>query len=124
MIAPLLIAAVLGAKPNASFQPKYRPYDAISYRLDVKLSSEDDAFNNKLTLVLKPKRALTEVELDAYNLDIQTVTVDGAAATFKTKADTALRLGTMTIKPAKALAANKEAKLEIACSGKAQTEHQ
>jgi aminopeptidase N len=123
MIASLLVIAALGAKPNASFQPKNRPYDAISYRLDVKLL-DDDAFNNKLTLVLKPKRALAEVELDAYNLEIQTVTVDGAPATFKTKADTALRLGTLTLKPAKALAANKEAKVEITYSGKAQTEHQ
>ena len=59
MIAPLIVALALGAaaKPNASFQPKNRPYDAISYRLEVKLS-EDDAFNNKLTLVLKPKKAL------------------------------------------------------------------
>src|SRR5438105_660039 len=115
-IKSALVIAALGAKPNASFQPKNRPYDAISYRLDVKLS-EDDAFNNKLTLVLKPKRALTEVELDSYNLEIQTVTVDGAAATFKTKADTALRVGTLTLKPAKALAANKEARLEIAYAG-------
>src|SRR6476619_2675452 len=90
-----LVILALGAKPNASFQPKNRPYDAISYRLDVKLR-EDDGFNNKVTVVLKPKRALTEVELDAYNLEIQTVTVDGAPATFKTKADTALRIGTLT----------------------------
>ncbi|MBK7863321.1 MAG: M1 family metallopeptidase [Archangiaceae bacterium] len=124
MIASLIVLSVLGAKPNASFQPKNRPYDAIAYRLDVKIVGEDDAFNNKLTLTLKPKRALTEVELDAYNLEIQSVTVDGAPATFKTKADVALRTGTLTLKPAKALAANKEAKLEITYAGKAQLEHQ
>src|SRR5689334_9162784 len=109
MIAPLIVAVALGAaaKPNASFQPKNRPYDAISYRLEVKLS-EDDAFNNKLTLVLKPKKALTEVELDAYNLEIATVTTDGQAATFKTRAEPSLRTGVLLIKPAKPLAAGKD----------------
>src|SRR6185295_4469643 len=102
MIAPLLAMALVGAKPNASFQPKNRPYDAISYRLDVKLG-EDDAFNNKVTITLKPKRALTEVELDAYNLEIQSATVDGAPATFQMTANTALRIGTLTLKPAKGL---------------------
>src|SRR4051812_43747332 len=124
MIAPLLIAAALAAKPNASFQSKNRPYDAISYRLDVKLIGEDDTFNNKLTLVLKPKKALSEVELDAYNLEIQSVAVEGAPGTFKMKADVALRTGTLTVKPSKALAAGKEAKVEIVYSGKAGSEHQ
>ncbi len=125
-IAPLLaVAALLGAKPNASFTPKNRPYDAISYRLDVKLNSDDDSFSNKLTMVLKPKKALPELELDSYNLEIQTVTVDGAPATFKQKAEPSLRTGVLSVKPAKALAANKEAKVEIAYSGKASaTDHQ
>lgn len=125
MLTPLLAAAlVVGAKPNASFQPKNRPYDAIKYRLDVKLVGEDDAFNNKLTMTLKPKKGLGEIELDAYNLEIQSITVDGAPATFKQKADTSLRTGLLMVKPAKALAANKEATLEITYAGKAGTEHQ
>ncbi|MBL8954077.1 MAG: hypothetical protein JNK82_25095 [Myxococcaceae bacterium] len=126
MLAPLLLAAtaLLGAKPNASFTPKNRPYDAISYRLDVKLIGEDDTFNNKLTLVLKAKKALPEIELDAYNLEIQAATVDGVAATFKQKAEPSLRTGVLTVKPAKPLAANKEATLEITYSGKANASEQ
>src|SRR5256885_16587614 len=104
MIAPLLVCGLLAAKPNASFQPRSRPYDALSYRIDLRLA-DDDAFNNKLTLTLKPKRGLADFDLDAYNLEVASVTIDGQAATFKTKADTALRVGTLEIKPAKALAA-------------------
>src|SRR5690349_22219625 len=62
MIATLLIASTFAAKPNASFQPKNRPYDAISYRLDMNLNGDDDTFANKLTMVLKPKKALRSEE--------------------------------------------------------------
>src|SRR5581483_7575422 len=117
MLAPLLVAlALVSAKPNASFQPRSRPYDAVSYRLDVKINAEDDSFNNKVTMTLKAKKPLSEIELDAYNLDIASATVDGAPATFKTKADTALRTGTVTLKPAKPVAPGKDAVVEVTYS--------
>ena len=47
----------------------------LAKRPRVKLG-EDDAFNNKVTIALKPKRALSEVELDAYNLEIQSATIE------------------------------------------------
>ena len=91
---------MLGAGPGG-YTAAFR---AADLGLEVTLV-EDDAFNNKLTVALKPKRALSEVELDAYNLEIKSVTVDGAPATFKVKADPALRHGTLTVKSAKGLAA-------------------
>jgi hypothetical protein len=113
----------LNAKPNASFQPRPRAYDAVSYRIDVSINADDDSFNNKLTMTLKPKGGLRDIELDAYNLEIKSVTVDGAAAKFKTKADTSLRIGTLTITPAKPV--GKEATVEVVYSGKASpVEHQ
>ena len=118
MVTSLLLATLLStAKPTASFQPKNRPYDAIHYRIDFRLKDES-TFDNKLTMTVKPKKALTEIELDARGLEITTAKVGGEPATFKLGYEPTLRTGTLTLKPAKPMAANVEATIEIAYTGK------
>lgn len=120
----VLVASLLSAaKPAAAFQPKARPYDALNYRLEVKLDGTEGGFTNTLTLTLKAKKALTEIELDAYNLTIAQVTVDGAQATFTQKAEPSLRTGLLTVKAPKPIAAGKDAVVVIAYSGKAGVAH-
>ena len=124
MLTTVLVAAsLLSAKPTASFTPKQRPYDAISYRIEVR-QKDDDVFANKVTAVLKAKKALTEIELDAYDLDVTAVTVDGEAATFKLKADPAQSTGLLLIKPSKTVASGKDASVEVTYTVKAGVEPQ
>jgi aminopeptidase N len=121
MVTSLLLASLLcAAKPTASFQPKNRPYDAIHYRIEFRLK-DAATFENRLVMTLKPKKALSEVELDARGLEIEAVKVGGEPATFKIQYEPALRTGTLTVKPAKPLAASAEATIEIAYTGKINT---
>lgn len=106
------VGLATAAKPTAAFTPKARPYDAQSYRIDVTLKDEG-RFENTLTAVLKPKRALPEIELDAYNLEVSSVTVDGAVATFKLKANPAEGTGLILIKPTRAPGPGKDAVVEV-----------
>src|SRR4051794_15070506 len=118
MVTSLLIASLLStAKPTASFQPKNRPYDAIHYRIDFRLK-DATTFENTLTMTVKPKKALPEIELDARGLEITSAKIGGEPATFKLAYEPTLRTGTLTLKPAKPLAANAEATIEIAYTGK------
>ncbi len=118
--ALLLLLAVSASAP--SFAPRPRPYDVRHYRIEMKLE-EDGAFDNRVVIALTPKRALSEVELDAYGLTIQSAMVDEQKATFTHRDEPAFDRGTLTIKPVKPLAAGKEAKLSIAYTGKAGTDH-
>ncbi|MBS1150654.1 MAG: leucyl aminopeptidase, partial [Myxococcaceae bacterium] len=118
MLTSLLIVSLLSAaKPTAAFQPKNRPYDALTYRIEFRLK-DADTFENKLTMTLKPKKALSEVELDSRGLEISAAKINGEAATFKAVDEPTLRTGTLTLKPAKPLAANAEATIEISYTGK------
>lgn len=117
MLTSILVASLLSAaKPTAAFQPKNRPYDALHYRIDFKLK-DAATFENKLTMTLKPKKALPELELDVRSLEIVSATIGGAPATFKVADDPALRTGTLTLKPAKPLAPNAEATIELTYTG-------
>lgn len=125
MVTALLLMTVLeAAKPNASFQPKNRPYDAIHYRIEVRLNEEERTFANTLTAKLKAKQSLSSIELDARDLNISAVKVDGTDATFTLKPNPELKTGTLTIKPARPVAAGKEAEVVITYSGTAGTQHE
>ena len=118
MVTSLLVACLLStAKPTAAFQPKNRPYDAIHYRINFRLK-DDSTFDNKLTMTVKPKKALAEIELDARGLEISSAKIGGEPATYKIQYEPTLRTGTVTLKAAKPMAANVEATIEIAYSGK------
>ncbi|MHB8872358.1 MAG: M1 family metallopeptidase [Myxococcaceae bacterium] len=97
-----------------------RPYDASHYKVEFRLGDEG-AFDNKVTVTLKPSRATSEIELDAFGLAVKSATVGGQPATFVLKEDPATRTGTLTVKSAKPLPAGKEAQVEIEVSGKAGT---
>ncbi len=125
MVTALLLLTVLeAAKPNASFQPKNRPYDAINYRIDVRLNETDKTFNNTLTATLKAKQGLSQIELDTRDLNITAVKVDGADATFSLKPNVELKTGTLTIKPAKPVPAGKQVDVVVTYSGTANTKHE
>ncbi|MBI3180800.1 MAG: hypothetical protein HYZ28_01515 [Myxococcales bacterium] len=120
MLTALL--AVLAVAPSNPFAPRPRPYDAGHYRIDLRLG-EGGAFEGKVSITLKPKRALSEVELDSFGLSIQSAAVDGQKATFSLKEEASRRSGLLTVKAPKPLPAGKDAKVEIAYSGKAGQEH-
>ncbi len=122
MMTTLLLSCLLSAAPQSAFLPRARPYDAQHYRLDVRLE-DDGAYKNKLTLRLKAVKALTEIELDGYDLKIEMILVDNEAADFKLKYEPATKLGTIAIKPKKPIAAGKEAVVEISYAGKAGAAH-
>ncbi|MBL8914625.1 MAG: hypothetical protein JNM17_28230, partial [Archangium sp.] len=115
MIETLTLLSVLAGAPSG-LQPKNRPYDAIHYKLEMKQSTEKDTFNNVLTATLKATRALTEIELDAYNLKITAAKVDGEAAEFKETYSPETETGVLKVKPKKAVAAGKDTVVEITYS--------
>lgn len=120
-LIPLLTA--LAAAPAPAFQPKNRPYDAQHYKLEVALQPEH-VFKNKLTATLRATKALSEIELDAYDLTIEMILVDNQAADFKLKYEPATKTGTITIKPKKPIAAGKETVVEVTYTVKAQATSQ
>lgn len=118
MLNPLALVTVLCAAAPASptFSPKNRPYDVSSYRIELKLK-DADTFDNKAIIKLKAKSALATIELDARGLKYGAITVDGAPATFTEKFDPVTKTGQVVLKPAKPVAAGKEAVVEIAYTG-------
>jgi len=69
-----------------------RGYDAVSYALDLSLIDPDGPFDGALALELTARRAgLTEIDLDAIDLEILAVTEGGAPRRF-TVADGHLRV--------------------------------
>ncbi|MFT3708382.1 MAG: M1 family aminopeptidase [Archangium sp.] len=115
MIETLTLLSVLAGAPSG-LQPKNRPYDAQHYKLELKQGAEKDTFNNVLTATLKATKALTEIELDAYNLKITAAKVDGEAAEFKETYSPETETGVVKIKPKKPVAAGKDAIVEITYS--------
>src|SRR5256885_6594676 len=124
MVSALALAVLLSAaaKPTAAFTPKSRPYDAVHYRIDFRLK-DGGAYESKVTITLKLKSALGQIELDSYGQNIKDAEVDGAKATFAVKTDDAARTGTVTVKPAAALAAGKDATVELDVEGTAGESH-
>ncbi len=116
MMTALVMLTTLTAAPP--FAPKVRPYDAISYKLEVHLD-EDGTFKNRMTAKLKALKTVTEIELDAYNLAVELALVDGAAATPSPRYDPIAKTGVLIIKLPKAVPAGKEITVEMAYSGKA-----
>ena len=112
MIPILTTLCVLAAAPPAGLQPKNRPYDAQHYKLEVR-QGEGGVFTNTLTATLKATRALPEIELDAYDLKIQSAKVDGETAEFKETYAPESKTGVLKIKPKKAIAAGKDTVVEI-----------
>ncbi|MFZ5471994.1 MAG: M1 family aminopeptidase [Myxococcota bacterium] len=123
MFHALILLSLTAAKPTTAFTPKSRPYDAQHYRIDFRLK-EGGTFENKVQVTLRPKRALTEVELDAFGLSIGSASVNGAAATFRVKEDASERMGRLTVKAPKALPPGKDAVVELAYTGKASAAHE
>lgn len=122
MLTALCVVVLAAANPTAAFTPKARPYDALHYRIDFKLL-EGGAFENKATITLKARSSLGAIELDARGLEVKAATVDGQPATFAVKADPALNTGLLTVKPAKAVGAGKEATVVVDYTGKAGAAH-
>ena len=113
MIHTLLMLSVLAAAPSPSgLQPKNRPYDAQHYKLEVR-QGEAGVFTNTMTATLKATKAMSEIELDGYDLKIQSAKVDGEVAAFKENYLPQSRTGLVTIKPKKPVAAGKDAVVEI-----------
>ncbi len=114
MLSALLCLAL--SAPIAALTPSTegtaRPYDAVHYRIDVRLKGEG-LFENKLTLTLKPSRALSAIELDAYGLQVSGAQVNGQKAEFSTREDKGLRSGVLTLKTPKPLPAGKEVNVEV-----------
>lgn len=114
MINVISMVGVLAAAPAPSgLQPKNRPYDAQHYKLELRLG-EGGTFANVATVTLKATKALPEIELDAYDLKISSAKVDGEVAEFKETYSPESRTGVVKVKPKKAIAANKDAVVEIA----------
>ena len=113
MIHTLTMLSVLAAGPApGGLQPKNRPYDAQHYKLEVR-QGEAGVFTNTMTATLKATKAMSEIELDAYDLKIQSAKVDGEVAEFKENYLPQSRTGVVTIKPKKAVAAGKDAVVEL-----------
>lgn len=119
MLTTLALALALSAAPQKStFAPKLRPYDATHYKLEFTLGDEG-AFTNKVSITLKPKSALGQVDLDLEKLDVKDVQLaDGGKATFFVKD------GVLSVKPAKALPAGKESTLVVTVTSKAHEQHE
>ncbi len=116
MINALTMMSVLAVTPAPTgLQPTNRPYDAQHYKLDVRMG-EGGTFNNVATITLKASKALPEIELDAYDLKFTSAKVDGDAAEFKETYSPELKRGTVKVKPKKAIAAGKDAVIELAYS--------
>lgn len=111
MIDTLTTLMVLAAAPTG-LQPVNRPYDAQHYKLELR-QGENGTFTNTLTATLKASKALTEIELDAYELKVQSAKVDGEVAEFKETSVPETRTGTLKLKPKKPIAAGKDALIEI-----------
>lgn len=111
MIHTLTMLTVLAAAP-AGLQPKIRPYDAQHYKLEVR-QGEGGVFTNTLTATLKASKALTEIELDAYDLKFQSAKVDGETAEFKETYAPESKTGVVKIKPKKPVPAGKDTVVEL-----------
>ncbi|GMU62826.1 MAG: hypothetical protein AMXMBFR34_45890 [Myxococcaceae bacterium] len=125
MIALTSLALFLSAAPAPApaFQPKNRPYDAQHYKLEVSLEPEH-VFKNRLTATLKATKALSEIELDAYDLKIEMLLVDNQAADFKLNYNAGTRTGTIVIKPKKPIPAGKDTLVEVSYQVTANTTSQ
>lgn len=114
MINVISMVGFLAAAPAPSgLQPKNRPYDAQHYKLELRLG-EGGTFSNVATITVKATKALPEIELDAYDLKISSAKVDGEVAEFKETYAPETRTGIVKVKPKKAVAAGKDAVVEIA----------
>lgn len=122
LVVLALLPALAFAAPPAR-PPAPRPYDAVHYRIDVRLR-EDGSFDNKLTMTVKPRKPLTEVELDSFGLTVRSAKVGGAPATFTSKENAQAKAGTLTVKAPAGMAAGKDHLLEIEYSGKAGVAHE
>ncbi|MBL9038460.1 MAG: hypothetical protein JNG84_08110, partial [Archangium sp.] len=118
-----LLSLTLTAAPAPAFAPKNRPYDALHYTLDVKLAA-DGTYRNRLTATIKPTKATSEIEFDAYDLTVELALVDGKAATPTPKYDPATKTGVLVIKSPKPLPAGKDVTVEVAYAGKAGTSNE
>ena len=114
MIHTLTMLSVLAAAPAAptGLQPKIRPYDAQHYKLEVR-QGEGGVFTNTLTATLKATKAMPEIELDAYDLKIQSAKVDGEVAEFKETYSPESKSGVVKLKAKKPVAAGKDTIVEI-----------
>lgn len=109
---PALTMLTMLAAPNAGLQPKNRPYDVQHYKLEVR-QGEGATFNNTMIATLKASKPLSEIELDAYNLKIDSVKVDGSPADFKEVYAPESRTGVLKIKPKKPASPGKDTVVEV-----------
>lgn len=112
MINALLLSSVLAAPPAGGLQPKNRPYDVQHYKIELK-QLEGGTFRNTVTATLKPTKGGTELELDAYDLKIESATVDGEAAEVKETYDPATKTGVLKLKTKKPLSPGKDVAVAV-----------
>lgn len=126
MIATLLVVSALAAPPPAApvYAPKNRPYDVQKYRLELALDEAQGTYKTKLTITAKSTKGLPSIELDAYDLTIETAAVNGEAVTPKLVADPLTRTGTLALNPKAAVGANKDFTVELVFTGKASAAHE
>lgn len=111
--ALLLLAAC--AAPRAQQQPELieppsavrhaiedRGYDALHYRLEIQIPGHRPAFSGLTAIEMKVTRPLREIVLDAADMFVRRVTVDGAEAPFEHGG------GRLTVTPRRELAAGQE----------------
>jgi aminopeptidase N len=122
MIHALLLLTALAAPAAGGLQPKNRPYDAQHYKLEVR-QLEGGTFKNTLTATLRPTRATNEVELDAYDLKVESASIDGEAAAFKEISEPATKTGVLRLQSKKPLAPNKDVTVVVSYQVTAGTSH-
>jgi aminopeptidase N len=88
----------LGATPTKS-----RPYDVQHYQLEVR-QSNGATFSNTARVTFKALSVLSEIELDAYRLQVKAVNVDGQTYDFALKSFDEAGKGTLTVKLKKPIA--------------------
>ncbi len=116
LILASVASVAVHAAPTQYAVPKNRPYDVSHYRIELRLR-EGGAFENKALVTLKAKRPISQVELDAYGLEVKGVTQDGQKVEFVRKDDPNTRTGLLTLK--KAVAPGKEVTFQIDYAGTA-----
>lgn len=83
-----MMSTLLTAQPaQAAFVPRNRPYDVEHYKIYIRLDVKTSKFNNTVSIRLKPKQELTELDLDSEGLDVKSVTLAGKKQGFKVNAE-------------------------------------
>jgi hypothetical protein len=111
------------AAPKSPLARVERPYDARHYHLELSLEP-DGSFAGRAEVTVRPARELDVLVLDSFGLTLEGAAVDAQPATFEVTDDAAASTGTLTLHPARPLAAGKDARVEVSWRGHAGSTHQ